>query len=68
MHEASRRYSRNTVRHVVTSDRYYVKDVIQTAKGVALVLQALKDESADARHRIFTVPLGLAKKDYDIEE
>jgi hypothetical protein len=67
LREATRIYSKSTVRHVVTSDKFHVKDVIQTNKGIALVLQALKDESTDARHRIFTVPLEMGKKDYELE-
>ena len=56
-----------TVRHKVTADKCFVKDVIATHKGVALVLQALKDEGGNSKHRIFTAPVDFAEKNYEIE-
>jgi hypothetical protein len=60
-------YYKKVVRHVVTNDKFYVKDIIDTNRGVSIVLQALKDEAADARHRLFTAPVELVRKDYEIE-
>jgi hypothetical protein len=67
MKEYTRIYLKNTVRHVVTTDKFHVKDIIQTNNGISLVLQALKDESSNAKHRIFTVPVQIAAKDYEVE-
>jgi hypothetical protein len=64
---SSVRYRHKNLRHSVTSSQYYVKDIIQTEKGTALVLQALKGESIDSKHRIFTAPLWLVERDYEIE-
>jgi hypothetical protein len=63
----SRSHNKKIVRHLVTTDKFFVKDVIQTQKGPALVLQALKDEGLNTRQRIFTVPEEIALKDYEIE-
>jgi hypothetical protein len=54
-----------TIRHVVTNDRFLVKDVIDTDKGVTIVIQSLRDEGPGAKHRIYTADLAVVRKYYE---
>jgi hypothetical protein len=68
LEQAKATYLNKTLRHLVTNDQCFVKDVIRTDKGVALVMQALKEEAANAKHRLFTAPLDFAKKHFEVEK
>ena len=65
--QIKKQFLRKTIRHVVTDDLFLVRDVITTDKGIMLVIQSLKDEGPQARHRIFKASVEIAQKNYSVE-